>query len=168
MPKVLIIMGSQSDKEKTLPCLEVLQTLGISYKVTISSAHRSPDRTQALVVEAEKSGVEVFICLAGMAAHLAGAVAARTARPVIGVPLSASSLGGMDALLSTVQMPAGYPVATMALDKSGAKNAAWLAAQILAVSDQDLAKKILAERKRLQDAVAESAMLTEAELTAVD
>lgn len=168
MPKVMIIMGSQSDKEKAMSCAEVLQTFGISFKLTISSAHRTPDRTVSLVTEGEKEGVEVFICLAGMAAHLAGAIAARTVKPVIGVPISGSSLAGFDSLLSIVQMPSGYPVATMALDKSGARNAAWLAAQILAISNPDLAKKIALERKRLMDAVEEAAMLTEAEITAAD
>lgn len=168
MPKVLVIMGSASDKEKTMPCIEVLRMLGISFKLTVSSAHRTPERTAALVEEGEKDGVLVYICAAGMAAHLGGALAARTIRPVIGIPMSGSSLAGLDALLSTVQMPAGYPVATMALDKSGARNAAWLAAQILAVSDPDLAKKISAERARLKEAVEESATLTEAEVEAVD
>lgn len=168
MPKVMIIMGSQSDKEKTMPCVEVLQMFGIPFRLTISSAHRTPIRTEALITEGEKAGVEVFICVAGMAAHLAGALAARTVKPVIGVPVTGSSLAGLDALLSTLQMPSGYPVATMALDKSGARNAAWLAAQILAISDPDLAKKIALERKRLTDAVEEAAMLTEAEITAID
>lgn len=168
MPKVLVIMGSASDKEKTMPCVEVLQSLGISFKLTISSAHRTPERTAALVEEGEKNGVKVYICAAGMAAHLGGALASRTIRPVIGIPISGASLAGLDALLSTVQMPAAYPVATMALDKSGAKNAAWLAAQILAISDPSLAAKIVEERKRLKDAVEEAAMLTEAEVPAVD
>lgn len=168
MPQVMIIMGSQSDKEKTMRCVETLQALGISFKLTVSSAHRTPDRTQALAVQGEGEGVKVFICVAGLAAHLAGALAARTVRPVIGVPISGSSLAGLDSLLSTLQMPSAFPVATMGLDAVGASNAAWLAAEILAVSDPELAQKIKTERKRLQDAVEASAMLTEAEITDAD
>ncbi len=168
MPQVMIIMGSKSDKEKTMRGVEVLQMLGISFKWTISSAHRTPDRTRALALQGEKDGVKVFICVAGLAAHLAGALASLTTRPVIGVPISGSSLGGLDALLSTLQMPSAYPVATMGLDQVGVSNAAWLAAEILALQDDALSKKISEERKRLQDAVEASAMLTEAEITAVD
>lgn len=139
-------MGSSSDADKIAPCAEILRELGVEYRITVSSAHRSPERTQRLVAELEAEGAQVFVCAAGMAAHLAGAVAARTVRPVIGVPLSGSALAGLDALLSTVQMPAGFPVAAMALDKAGAKNAAWLAAQILALSDPELGEKIIAAR----------------------
>lgn len=146
MTEVGIIMGSISDEETVRPCTEVLDKLGVSYRFTVSSAHRSPARTEALVDGMEKEGCKVFICAAGMAAHLAGAVAARTVKPVIGIPVTASALGGMDALLSTVMMPPGFPVATVALDKAGARNAAWLAAQILAVSDAGLAARLADSR----------------------
>ena len=137
-----ICIGSISDEALVTPCAEVLRKLKIPFRFTVSSAHRTPERTEALVEELEKQGCQVFICAAGMAAHLAGAVAARTCKPVIGIPLAASPLGGMDALLATVQMPPGFPVATMALDKAGARNAAWLAAQILALNDPALAGRI--------------------------
>src|SRR5665647_1803852 len=130
---VVIIMGSNSDSEKMLPAIEVFRKLSIDYAIRIASAHRTPEYLDEVVREMEKAGCKVFICAAGMAAHLAGAVAAKTIKPVIGVPLTskASPLSGMDALLSTVQMPSGMPVATVAID--GAKNAAWLAAQILSL-----------------------------------
>ena len=144
--KVAILIGSISDEALVTPCAEVLSTLKIPFRFTVSSAHRTPKRTEALVDELEKQGCQVFICAAGMAAHLAGAVAARTCKPVIGIPLAASSLGGMDALLATVQMPPGFPVATVALDKAGARNAAWMAAQILALKDPALAKRIKKNR----------------------
>lgn len=157
MPKVMIILGSASDLEKMEPCQAVLEQLGISHARTISSAHRTPDRTVQLVRDAEKDGCQVFICAAGMAAHLAGAVAAHTLKPVIGVPLSGSALCGMDALFSTVQMPSGFPVATVALDKAGAANAAWLAARILAVPDQELALRLEKARKGMEEKVLQSA-----------
>ena len=146
MAQVVILMGSQSDEDKVSPCVEVLKSLGISCVITVSSAHRTPERTEKLVSEHEAAGTQVFICAAGMAAHLAGAVAARTIKPVIGIPVTASALGGMDALLATVMMPPGFPVGTVALDKAGARNAAWLAAQILALSDAGLAKKLVEAR----------------------
>ncbi|MDR0239954.1 MAG: 5-(carboxyamino)imidazole ribonucleotide mutase [Deltaproteobacteria bacterium] len=148
--KVAIFIGSISDEALVTPCAEVLRTLGIPFRFTVSSAHRTPERTQALVDELEAQGCRVFICAAGMAAHLAGAVAARTCKPVIGIPLAASPLGGMDALLATVQMPPGFPVATMALDKAGARNAAWMAAQILALNDPALHDQIKNSRAGLQ------------------
>ena len=140
--KVAIFIGSISDEALVTPCAEVLRKLEVPFRFTVSSAHRTPERTEALVDELEKQGCQVFICAAGMAAHLAGAVAARTCKPVIGIPIAASPLGGMDALLATVQMPPGFPVATVALDKAGARNAAWLAAQILALNDPALAERI--------------------------
>jgi 5-(carboxyamino)imidazole ribonucleotide mutase len=146
-------MGSKSDEENVRPCAEVLRELGISFTVTVSSAHRTPERTRETVREQEKAGALVFICAAGMAAHLAGAVAAATVRPVIGIPVSAGVLAGMDALFSTVQMPPGYPVATVALDKAGARNAAWLAAQILALSEPALREKIEAARAAMREEV---------------
>ncbi len=153
MPQVAIFMGSASDKEIVSPAAEVLKSLGISYLFTITSAHRTPERTDHLIADLEARNCQVYICAAGMAAHLAGAVAARTIRPVIGIPITASSLAGLDALLATVQMPPGFPVATVALDKAGARNAAWLAAQILALNDPALARKIKDERRAMQDAV---------------
>ena len=153
MPQVAIFMGSLSDEPNVRPCADVLDSLGISYAFTVSSAHRTPERTEQLVDKLEKENCKVFICAAGMAAHLAGAVAARTIRPVIGIPVTASSLNGLDALLSTVMMPPGFPVATVALDKAGARNAAWMAAQILALEDPSLARRILNARQQFKDDV---------------
>ncbi len=150
MAQVVILMGSASDEEKVAPCTEILRKLGISYYITISSAHRTPERTEQIIREQEEQGASVFICAAGMAAHLAGAVAARTTKPVIGIPISGSAFGGMDSLLSTVQMPPGFPVATVATDKAGARNSAWLAAQILALQDQELAKKLAESREKMK------------------
>ena len=151
MAQVAIFIGSASDEPVIAPCAEVLRKLGVSYRFTVSSAHRTPERTEALVRELEAEGCRVFICAAGMAAHLAGAVAAL--KPVIGIPVSGAALGGMDALLSTVQMPPGFPVATVALDKAGARNAAWLAAQILALTDPGLAAALAAEREAFKASV---------------
>ena len=157
MSKVAVFMGSMSDEPVVRPCVDVLESLGIPYTFTVTSAHRTPERTEKLVDELERNGCEVFICAAGMAAHLAGAVAARTIKPVIGIPVTASSLSGMDALLATVMMPPGFPVATVALDKAGARNAAWLAAQILALSDASLAKRIQDARQKFRDDVEKAA-----------
>jgi len=157
MPQVVIFMGSISDEEKMRPCSDLLKELGVDHVFTVSSAHRTPERTAKLVKEYEADGAQVFICAAGLAAHLAGAVAAKTTRPVLGVPLTASPLGGMDALLATVQMPPGFPVGTLALDKVGAKNAAWLAAQIIALHDDALAAKIQAARDGFKEAVEKDA-----------
>ncbi|WP_243360747.1 5-(carboxyamino)imidazole ribonucleotide mutase [Fundidesulfovibrio terrae] len=147
MTKVAIFIGSISDKDIMQPCSDVLSDLGIEHLYTVTSAHRTPDRTEKLIRDLEADGCQVFICAAGMAAHLAGAVAARTTKPVLGVPVNASPLGGMDALLATVQMPPGFPVGTLAIDKAGARNAAWLAAQILALNDKALEGKIKAARE---------------------
>lgn len=147
MIQVAVIMGSASDLDVVRPCVEILDKLGIARAVRISSAHRTPERTARLIAEAEADGARVFICAAGMAAHLAGAVCARTIRPVIGIPVAGSALAGMDALFSTVQMPAGFPVAAVALN--GARNAAWLAAQILALADETLAARIEEARKEM-------------------
>lgn len=157
MASVCIIMGSKSDEEKVAPCAEILKKLGIGFFMTVSSAHRTPERTETIVREQEASGCRVFICAAGMAAHLAGAVAARTTLPVIGIPISGTAFGGMDSLLSTVQMPPGFPVATVACDKAGARNAAWIAAQILALGDSALRDRIEAERARMREGVEEAA-----------
>lgn len=147
-PFAAVLMGSASDLPVMEPTLEVLDAFGIRYEVRVSSAHRTPAATRGYVLDAEARGCAVFIAAAGMAAHLAGAVAALTVRPVIGVPVDAGPLRGEDALLSTVQMPGGIPVATVAIGKAGAKNAGYLAAQILAVADDSLAGLLRAERER--------------------
>ena len=157
MIRVAIFIGSISDKDIMRPCSEILTELGIRHLYTVTSAHRTPERTHELIERMEAQGCQVFICAAGMAAHLAGAVAARTTRPVLGVPINASPLGGMDALLSTVQMPPGFPVATVALDKAGARNAAWLAIQILALADAEIAERFAAARRDMQAAVLKAA-----------
>jgi phosphoribosylaminoimidazole carboxylase PurE protein len=146
-PKVLIVMGSASDKEVMAEAAEVLREMGIAYEMGVYSAHRTPERAAKLASEAAGRGVRAIIAGAGAAAHLAGAMASRTNLPVIGVPLAATPLAGLDALLATVQMPAGFPVATMAIGKPGARNAAFLAAQILATSDDSLALKLAAWRE---------------------
>ena len=146
-PKVLIVMGSVSDKEVMAEAAKVLRELGIPYEMGVYSAHRTPERAAKLASEAAGRGVRVMIAGAGAAAHLAGAIASRTNLPVIGVPLAATPLSGLDALLATVQMPAGFPVATMAIGKPGARNAAFLAAQILATSDDSLSRKLTAWRE---------------------
>ena len=144
-PFVAIVMGSDSDLPVMEACFEVLRSFDITFEARITSAHRTPEVTKNFVQDAEKRGCGVFIAAAGMAAHLAGAVSATTVRPVIGVPMNAS-MDGLDALLSTVQMPAGIPVASVAIGKAGAKNAAYLAAQILSVSDAALGQKLRDER----------------------
>lgn len=164
MPQVGIFMGSISDEDTMRPCTEVLDALGITYHFTVSSAHRTPERTEQLIDSLEKDGCQVFICAAGMAAHLAGAVAARTLKPVLGVPVTASKLGGMDALLATVMMPPGYPVGTVALDKAGAKNAGWLAAQIIALQDSAVAQKLAAARAEFKEQVIRGAEELEARM----
>ncbi len=146
MSWIAILMGSASDWPIMQGTTEVFERLGVAYEVKITSAHRTPQATMDYVVDAQGRGVAAFICAAGMAAHLAGAVAAHTIRPVIGVPIDSGPLSGFDALLSTVQMPGGIPVATVAVGKSGAKNAAYLAAQILAVTDDTVAKKLREDR----------------------
>jgi len=155
--KVLILMGSASDAETMRAAAEVLSGYGIPCEMTVASAHRSPVRTRTLARRAEKDGFSVIIAGAGAAAHLAGCIAAETVLPVIGVPLSGSALGGFDALLSTVQMPAGVPVATMAVGKAGAQNAGHLAAQILSLSSPKILAKIRAGRKAMADAVEKAA-----------
>lgn len=143
---IAVLMGSDSDLSVMISTFEVLRKLKIEFEVKISSAHRTPVETQNYVQDAEQRGAVAFICAAGMAAHLAGAVAAHTTKPVIGVPINAS-MDGLDALMSTVQMPAGIPVATVAIGKAGAKNAAYLAAQIMAVADSELAVRLKQERQ---------------------
>ena len=154
-PFVAILMGSDSDLPLMQSTCEILKKFDISYEVRITSAHRTPEDTKNYVQDADTRGCAAFIAAAGLAAHLAGAVAASTLTPVIGVPVDAGPLQGMDALLSTVQMPAGIPVATVAIGKAGAKNAGYLAAQIIAVSDASVKQKLLAEREENAHAIRE-------------
>ena len=146
-PFIAILMGSDSDLETMQTTIETLGKLQVAREVRVLSAHRTPDATHAFVKDADARGCAVFIAAAGMAAHLAGTVAALTNKPVIGVPMAAGPLQGQDALLSTVQMPGGIPVACVAIGKAGAKNAAYLAAQILALSDKELAQRLADDRK---------------------
>jgi 5-(carboxyamino)imidazole ribonucleotide mutase len=148
-PRVLIVMGSDSDLKVMEECAKVLADFGVLFEMRISSAHRSPKRTAELAKEAAGRGVRVIIAAAGMAAHLAGVVAAETVLPVIGVPIAGGALGGLDALYSTVQMPGGIPVATMAIGSSGAKNAGIFAVQILALGDKALTGKLRAYREKM-------------------
>ena len=145
--KVAILMGSESDFDVAKGAIEILKRFSIKYAVEVTSAHRSPDRTVDLVKTYEEKGVELFITIAGMAAHLGGVVAAHTVRPVIGVPVGGSALAGMDALFSTVQMPPGIPVACMGIGKAGATNAGLLAVEILALKDDELTRVIRDYRK---------------------
>ncbi len=153
MSFVAILMGSASDWPVMRAATEVLQALEIDYEVKITSAHRTPKATADFVADAAERGCAVYICGAGMAAHLAGAVAAQTVRPVIGVPLESGPMAGFDALLSTVQMPGGIPVATVAVGTAGAKNAAYLAAQIMALGDRALGERLEADRAANRDKV---------------
>jgi 5-(carboxyamino)imidazole ribonucleotide mutase len=145
-PTVLIVMGSDSDVPTMEETAKALAEFGVPYEMRISSAHRSPKRTAALAHEAADRGIKIIIAAAGMAAHLAGVVAAETTLPVIGVPMGGGPLSGMDALYATVQMPGGIPVATMAIGKAGAKNAALFAVQILSLSDPELKSRFAAYR----------------------
>lgn len=147
MPRVRVIVGSQSDLAACEPLKETLKEFGVDYDLHVSSAHRKPETTARLAQNTESEGVQVIIAAAGMAAHLPGVVASHTILPVIGIPLSSGALGGMDALLSIAQMPSGVPVATMAV--GGAKNAALLAIQILALRDGELRKKLRAYKQKL-------------------
>jgi len=143
---ISILMGSKSDYDIMKEAVKIIEKFQIPYEVIITSAHRTPERTHNYVKDAEKRGAKVFICGAGMAAHLAGVVASLTTRPVLGVPMPSGMMDGLDALLSTVQMPGGMPVATLAVGKAGAKNAAYLALQILANSDEELRAKLEEDR----------------------
>ena len=154
IPFVTVLMGSDSDLGTMQACIDVLAKLGVPCEAHITSAHRVPEATKDFVNDAERRGCAVFIAAAGMAAHLAGAVAAQTIRPVIGVPIDAGSLKGMDALLSTVQMPAGVPVASVAIGSAGAKNAAFLATQMLALADAGLSERLRAERRVNAESIA--------------
>ena len=150
---VLLLMGSDSDWEVMSEASRVLQQFAIAHETRVTSARRTPDRTVALIREAETKGAQVVIAGAGAAAHLAGVVAAHTTLPVIGVPLNATSLQGMDALLATVQMPAGIPVATVSIGKAGATNAALLAVQIMALADEGLADTLKNYRRQMVEKV---------------
>lgn len=150
---VTIFIGSDSDYEVAQEAVKIFQDFKVEFTIEVTSAHRSPERTVKLVRDFEQKGTEVFIAMAGKAAHLAGVVASHTERPVIGVPVESFGLGGLDALFSTVQMPKGVPVATMGLGKSGAANAAFLAIQILALKDSAMKRKIKAYKKKLASEV---------------
>jgi len=155
--KVLILMGSDSDLPVMESTAKVLKEFNIPYKMTVASAHRTPDRTLKLIKSSEKEGVQIMIAGAGAAAHLAGVVASHTTLPVIGVPIDSSPLKGIDSLYSTVQMPPGIPVATMAVGKGGAKNAGIFAAQILALKDTGIAKALVDYRKKMAAEVVKKA-----------
>jgi phosphoribosylamine--glycine ligase len=152
-PQVLIVMGSDSDLPVMKAAEDILKQLRIPYTMTIASAHRTPERTMNLASEAEGKGIDVIIAGAGMAAHLAGVLASHTIVPVIGVPIDSSPLGGLDSLLSTVQMPSGVPVAAMAVGKTGAKNAAIFSAQIIGRKDIKVAKRLKDFKKKLAEEV---------------
>jgi len=165
-PRVLILMGSDSDWEVMGEARQALADLGIGAEVHVSSAHRTPERTGALAREAAGRGIQVIICGAGSAAHLAGVVAAESELPVLGVPLAASDLKGLDALLATVQMPAGVPVGTLAIGKAGARNAGLLAARIIARGDPAVAEAVRAARARMAREVEAKDAALQAKLTA--
>lgn len=150
---VAVLMGSDSDLETMQATLDTLDKLGVRWEVKITSAHRTPEATHAYVHDADERGCAVFIAAAGLAAHLAGTVAGLTLKPVIGVPMNAGPLNGQDALLSTVQMPGGIPVACVAIGRAGAKNAAYLAAQMLALADPSLAIRLREERRENAEGV---------------
>ncbi|MEJ2105955.1 MAG: 5-(carboxyamino)imidazole ribonucleotide mutase [Acidiferrobacteraceae bacterium] len=152
-PFVAVLMGSDSDLKTMQATLDVLASLDVPYEVKITSAHRTPDATHTYVRDADQRGCAVFIAAAGLAAHLAGTVAGLTLKPVIGVPMDAGPLDGMDALLSTVMMPGGIPVACVAIGKAGAKNAGYLAAQMIGLADSALAGRLKAERTANAEAV---------------
>lgn len=161
MKFVSIVMGSKSDYDVVKECAKVFDNFGVEYEMIISSAHRSPERTKKYVQEAEEKGACVFIAAAGMAAHLAGAIAACSTKPVIGVPLASSSLNGIDALLSTVQMPTSMPVATVAIGKAGAINSAYLAIQILALENDELKEKLKQDRQAKEESLVGDSKLIE-------
>ncbi|HVI96388.1 MAG TPA: 5-(carboxyamino)imidazole ribonucleotide mutase [Anaeromyxobacter sp.] len=164
-PKVLILMGSDSDFEVMSEAKKALDDLGISSEVHVSSAHRTPERTGRLAREAAARGVQVIVCGAGAAAHLAGVVAAETELPVLGVPLAGTDLQGLDALLATVQMPGGVPVGTLAIGKAGARNAGLLAARIIARSDAAVADRVREQRRRMAEEVERKDAALQARLT---
>lgn len=166
-PFVAILMGSDSDLPEVEPALDTLRKLKIAFEVKVTSAHRLPLLIHDYVKETDKRGCSVFICAAGLAAHLAGAVASATTKPVIGIPLD-DALNGLDALLSTVQMPSGIPVATVSIGKTGAKNAAYLAAQMMALSDRELAERLKDDRTAHAKVLQEKDEALQARLAAQD
>jgi phosphoribosylaminoimidazole carboxylase PurE protein len=151
----MVMMGSDSDLPVMMGAVEALRQFDLAVEVEVTSAHRSPERTRQVVRQAEENGVEIFIVGAGGAAHLAGTVAALTTKPVLGVPIAATTLGGLDALLSTVQMPAGIPVATLAIGEAGSRNAGLLAVAVLALSDDSLARSLTEYREKMAAGVEE-------------
>ena len=163
-PLVSIVMGSDSDLEIMKEAGKSLDDFGVAYEIDVTSAHRSPDRTADYARKAAERGIKVIIAGAGGAAHLAGVIAAHTTLPVIGVPIPATSLNGMDSLLATVQMPAGIPVATVAIGKPGATNAGILAAQMIALADAEVAKKMTAHKEKLAKGVEEKSKKLKASL----
>ena len=152
-PFIAILIGSDSDLPTMQSTFDILNRLAVPWEAKITSAHRTPESTHAYVKDAESRGCAVFIAAAGLAAHLAGTVAGLTLKPVIGVPMEGGPLNGQDALLSTVQMPAGIPVACVAIGRAGAKNAAYLAAQILALAAPDISARLQADRRASADGV---------------
>ena len=152
-PFVAILMGSDSDLPKVQAAIDILKKLDVPVEVKVHSAHRTPDATHSYVKDADKRGAATFIACAGMAAHLAGVVASLTIKPVIGVPIDAGPLNGIDALLSTAQMPGGIPVATVAIGKAGAKNAGYLAAQMIALGDKELENRLRMDREANAEAI---------------
>ncbi|MCF0245385.1 MAG: 5-(carboxyamino)imidazole ribonucleotide mutase [Ileibacterium sp.] len=162
-PLVLVVMGSRSDLPAMEGCMAQLKEMDIPYEVRVLSAHRTPEAVLELSEKAAENGVKVIIAAAGGAAHLAGVIASSTVLPVIGIPMQTSALGGMDSLLSTVQMPAGVPVATVAIGKAGAKNAAILAAQMIGLADPAVQKKVAAFKKAQKESVLAGSRLQEAE-----
>src|SRR5579871_2905061 len=163
-PQVSIVMGSDSDLEIMREAGKALDEFGIAYEIDVTSAHRSPDRTADFARKAAQRGIRVIIAGAGGAAHLAGVIAAHTTLPVIGVPMPATSLNGMDSLLATVQMPAGIPVATVAIGKPGATNAGILAAQMIGLADAEVAKKLTQHKENLAKGVEEKSKKLQASL----
>ena len=157
-------MGSKSDHEVMAECANVLDKFDVKYEMIISSAHRSPKRTHDYIKNAEAKGANLFIAAAGMAAHLAGSIAGLTTKPVIGVPMKGGAIDGLDAMLSTLQMPSGMPVATMSLGKAGAINSAYLAMQILALDDKPLAEKLLLDREEKAKKVEADSLMIEKRL----
>ncbi|MBM3214572.1 5-(carboxyamino)imidazole ribonucleotide mutase [Candidatus Poribacteria bacterium] len=153
-PLVGILMGSDSDLQTMTECASVLEDFGIAYELNVLSAHRSPHLAAEYATSARERGLKVLVCGAGRAAHLAGVIAAHTTLPVLGVPIDGGPLNGVDALYATVQMPPGIPVGTLAIGSHGARNAGILAAQILALSDDALAEKLVAYKKSLEEGVA--------------
>lgn len=164
-PWVFIVMGSDSDATVMSKAADALDELGIAYEMTVASAHRTPERLRELVADAEAAGARVFVAGAGAAAHLPGVVASLTTYPVIGVPLEGSPLLGLDSLLAIVQMPGGMPVGTMAVGAAGAKNAGLYAAQILAVGDEGIARKLASSRESMRGTVLEKAKKVERKTT---